>query len=307
MKLSQLRHVIAIEDRGSLRAASRHTGVAQSGLTRSLRDLEREIGTALFERHPRGMVPTPAGTAFLRRVRAAISEIRRAEEEIGHFRGGIGGTVTAALSIVPHVAFLPRILGTFRKRFPDVSLQLIEGVFPIVENQIRDGSIDFYIGPRSDRPINNDLFEEILFDNERIVLGRKMHPLRSAGSLAELVGTDWATTSVTLNAEDELTQIFARHGLPAPRLRVRTQSALSLLVSIVYSDTLAIVPVQWKTFEPFAGSLEAIPIRERLPGARIVVVRRAGLPLTPAAQHMLDMIRRLVDPDLTGLDGMDDA
>ncbi len=54
----------------------------------------------------------------------------------------------------------------------------------------------------------------------------------------------WATTSITLADADELKTIFGRHGLPAPRLLLRSQSALTLMTSLLNSDLLAMVPVQ---------------------------------------------------------------
>ena len=60
MKLNQLRDMVAIVQQGSLRAAARHLDLAQPALTRSIRTLERDLGTALFEREARGMVLTTA-------------------------------------------------------------------------------------------------------------------------------------------------------------------------------------------------------------------------------------------------------
>ena len=50
MKLSQLRDVLAVAEHGSLRAAGRHLDVAQPAITRSIQELEKELGVALFER-----------------------------------------------------------------------------------------------------------------------------------------------------------------------------------------------------------------------------------------------------------------
>src|SRR6478736_5279873 len=108
MKFSQMRDVVAIAERGSLRAASRHLSLAQPALTRSIHELERELGVPLFERRARGMVLTPMGEAFVRRASAVLSEVRRARDEVEQLRGGSAGSVIAALSIVPHLAMLPR-------------------------------------------------------------------------------------------------------------------------------------------------------------------------------------------------------
>ena len=66
MKLNQLRNIMAIAERGSLRGAARHLGLAQPALSRSLQELERELGVQLFERRARGMMLTPMGEALVR-------------------------------------------------------------------------------------------------------------------------------------------------------------------------------------------------------------------------------------------------
>ena len=56
------------------------------------------------------------------------------------------------------------------------------------------------------------------------------------------------------------------------------------------------VPVQWTDFSETSDTLEPIPVREVLPAAPIVTVRRSGLPLTPAAEFLLDLLRRHLPP-----------
>ncbi len=305
MKLHHLRNVVAIAERGGLRAAARHLQLAQPALTRSLGELERELGTPLFERHAGGMVLTPAGQAFVQRAAAILHEMRRAREEVEQLQGGTGGKVAMALSIAPHIALLPRALPLFRARYAGVKIRVIEGIYPTVEAGLRDGGIDFYIGPGPGRPIPAELLQELLFTNTRTVLGRQGHPLSGASSLAELTDAEWATTSITLQADEELGELFRRHGLGAPRLALQSQSALTLMVSLACTDLLAMVPVQWMDFAPAAGALQAIPVREALPAADIVLIRRAALPLTPAATYLVDMLRKAAL--LVGKPGPQDA
>jgi DNA-binding MarR family transcriptional regulator/molybdenum-dependent DNA-binding transcriptional regulator ModE len=77
LKLDQFRDVVAIAECGSMRAAARHLRGAQPVLARNLRNLEREIGGKLFERHARGMVPTPLGDIVIEGARRILDEIRR--------------------------------------------------------------------------------------------------------------------------------------------------------------------------------------------------------------------------------------
>ncbi len=292
MKLHHLRDVVAIAERGGLRAASRHLQLAQPALTRSLAELERELGTPLFERHARGMVMTATGRAFVQRATAILHEVRRAREEVDQLDGGTHGSVAAALSIATHMALLPKALQPFRTRYPHVQLRVIEGIYPTLEGGLRDGSIDFYIGPEPSHPMPSDLLQEMLFDNTRMVLARRGHPLAHATSLAELADAEWATTSITLHADEEMGALFRLHGLDAPHLALQSQSALTLIVTLAYTDLLAMVPIQWMAFEPTAGVLQPIPVREVLPAPAIVLIHRAGLPLTPAATCLVDMLRK---------------
>lgn len=292
MKLSQFGEAVAIAERGSIRAAARHLRLAQPALTRSLADLERELGAPLFERRARGVVPTPLGQAFLRRAASILHEVRRTREEVDQLRGSGTGTVTAGLSIAAHLALLPSSLRPFRARYPDIRLHLIEGFLPTLEAGLRDGSVDFYVGPDSGGKPVAELSRELLFPNRRVVLCRAGHPLAGATALRDLAEADWVTTSITADAGDEIGALFDQHGLAAPRLAVRAQSALTLMTCLTHSDLLAMVPVQWSEFALTRGVLVTIALREELAAPPIVVVQRAALPLTPAATHLLDLMRR---------------
>src|SRR5579871_873266 len=107
MKLNQLRDVLAVASAGSLRAAARKLGVAQPALSRSIHELERELGVPLFERQSKGIAVTPIGEAFIRRATSVQAELQRAREEVSQMRGEAHGRITICLSTVPHIALLP--------------------------------------------------------------------------------------------------------------------------------------------------------------------------------------------------------
>ena len=66
------------------------------------------------------------------------------------------------------------------------------------------------------------------------------------------------------------------------------------MMALTYSDLLAMAPVQWLDLEPIAIKLDTIAVREALPAPNIVLVRRASVPLTPAATFFSDLMRRTV-------------
>jgi LysR family transcriptional regulator of abg operon len=292
MKLAQLRYVAAIADQGSLRAAARHLGVAQPAFSRSIAELERELGAALFERRARGMIATPLGQAFVRRANAILNDVRRACDEVEQLKGNALGEITIGLSIAAHLLLLPGSLRTFRDRHPKVRLHVIEGFYPTLLPGLQDGSVDFYIGPDPGLRLPATLKKETLFSAGRAVLCRVKHPLANAKSLKELHDAEWITTSITPKAESEIGDVFKRHHLPEPKLVLQSQSALTLLTCLTNSDLLAMAPAQWVDSPIAAQLLRTIPVKEKLSEVAIIVVTRRDAPLAPAAGYLLDLMKR---------------
>jgi LysR family transcriptional regulator, regulator of abg operon len=297
MKLTQLRDVVTVGERGSLRGAARHLGLAQPAITRSIREIERELGVPLFERQAKGMVLTPMGERFVLRARTVQDELRRAQEEIDQLRGQTTGQVNVALSTVSHLALLPRSLTAFRTRFPEVLINIEEALYPNIEIPLITGKLDFYVGPLPETALPKDLSVEKLFDNKRVILARKGHPLAKARSLRELVDANWISTSVTVQNNAELGPLFERHGLPLPRVRMQAHSALTMIVAAAHSDLLAMMPQQWCEFPWSTELLQAIEVEELLTAPPMHIVKRTRLPLTPAAEYLCDLLRRAKPPE----------
>jgi DNA-binding transcriptional LysR family regulator len=292
MKLSHLRDITAVAERGSLRAAARQLGIAQPAITRSIREIERELGVALFERRPKGIILTPMGELFLRRANTVLSELQRAREEIDQARGQTTGHVAVALSTAAQIALFPHAIAAFRPRYPEVTLSIRDGLFPRIEASLKDGEIDFYVGPLPEFSPPKDFVVEKLFDNTRVILARKGHPLENARSLSELTGARWISTSVTLDSGAELGPLFERQGLPKPAFDMHATSGVTMIPAVANSDLLIMVPQQWLDFTLLTNQVSVLPIAEPLAAAPICIVTRARLPLTPAALFFADLFRR---------------
>uniref|UniRef100_UPI003F4980FD LysR substrate-binding domain-containing protein n=1 Tax=Cupriavidus yeoncheonensis TaxID=1462994 RepID=UPI003F4980FD len=292
MKLHHLRDFVAIAETRSIRGASRRLGLTQPALTRSLRELEAELGTPLLERHARGVEPTPIGQAFLRRAHAAMEEIRRAQEEVAQLRGRQTGTVAVGLSGATWLGLVPDVFPAFRKSHPAVRLHMVEGFFPALEGRLADGTLDFYIGPRPERVDADRYSVDLLFANDRLPAGRKGHPLRTASRLADLVDAEWILTGAREPLEREFADVFAGHGLQPPVAMVQAESMIGVAALLSMTDALALLPRQWVDSPLFSGVVEVIPIAERIESADIVRIARAGLPLTPAAAHLATLFER---------------
>lgn len=292
MKLHHLRDFIAIAQAGSVRGAARALGLAQPALTRSLRELEKEVDASLVERHPRGVVLTASGDAFLARARAAVEELRRGKEEVAQLGRDFRGEVTAGLSSAAFLALVPRAFAAFRREMPLIRVHLIEGLFPVLEPQLRDGRLDFYIGPRPEKMPGDTYRIDLLFHNERVVVCRAGHPRRIVKSLAELTGADWILAGLRERVEVEFEEQFSALGLACPRALTQADSMLAMMTMLSASDAYAFVPRQWVDTPLARGAFRVLPMREKLRGPDIVQIARARLPLTPAAERFSVLMQR---------------
>ena len=87
MTLNQLRYVIVVSETGSLNKAAEQLYIAQPSLTKAVKELEKELGFAVFNRTGRGMVLTPEGADFLLYARDLCA---RYEDMAGRFLSGAG-------------------------------------------------------------------------------------------------------------------------------------------------------------------------------------------------------------------------
>jgi DNA-binding transcriptional LysR family regulator len=115
-----LTYVDAVARHGSIRKAAEALNAAPAALNRQILDLEMDLGSALFERLPRGMRLTAAGEIFLAYTRQAISELKAVASQVEELRGLVRGQVGVAAveSVVGDL--LPAAIAEFQTTHPNV-------------------------------------------------------------------------------------------------------------------------------------------------------------------------------------------
>jgi len=115
-----LTYVDAVARHGSIRKAADALNVASSALNRQILDLEGDLGSALFERLPRGVRLTAAGEVFLAYARQAISELKAVESQVEQLRGMVRGQVGVAAVESVASELLPSTITQFQAEHPNV-------------------------------------------------------------------------------------------------------------------------------------------------------------------------------------------
>ncbi|MSR63465.1 MAG: LysR family transcriptional regulator [Planctomycetes bacterium] len=140
--LRQLECVVALAEHLSFRKAAEACFISQPALSLQLQQLERVLGTQLFERDRRRVLLTPAGSELLPHARAALHAIDGFVHAAATLRDPLAGTLR--LGVIPTVApyVLPGVIGVLRKRFPKLRLLLREDQTAHLVAQVQEGKLD---------------------------------------------------------------------------------------------------------------------------------------------------------------------
>lgn len=287
MKLTQVRDFLAVVESGSISATARKLGVSQPGLTKSLGALEAELGAALLQRTPTGVVLTRQGQAFHVRARAGYAELAKARDELAR-----GAKAQVALGFGPYFAaqVVPQAVLRFREKYPDVPLRLVEGLRHATGPMVRDGTLDMSLAPRAPHaPADPAIRFKPIAHLQQIVVARKGHPLARARSAAELSAPEWLSNM----RHDVMAGTLRALGVPPPRQITECESLSSLLALLAGSDMLAIVQHPFLDMPQVSTQLQEIRIAERVPGLTVGLHTRADAPLTRPAAAMARLLTEI--------------
>lgn len=126
-ELRHLRYVIAVAELGGIRKAARALDVQPSTISRRVRDLEDELGAAVFLRHGAGVTLTGAGERFIRRARKALSHLSHAARDVGVYGRGQSGVVRLGLMSSMASGFIDKLIDAFVVAHPNVRIDYVEG------------------------------------------------------------------------------------------------------------------------------------------------------------------------------------
>ncbi len=166
MDLKQLEYFVRVAELGSFTRAAAALNVAQPALSRQVRQLEVELRQNLLTRNGRGAAPTEAGKLLLEHGRGILHQVERAREELGRVRGALAGRVAIGLPPSVAKAMAVPLIREFRKRMPDATLSISEGLSVGMQEALVTGRLDIALlynaAPSPDVELT-PLLEEPLF------------------------------------------------------------------------------------------------------------------------------------------------
>lgn len=284
MELRQLKYFVALADAGSMSRASTLLSVAQPAISRQLRSLEEEVGLSLFTRTGRGVELTDAGRVLLERAAPIIENVNDLVEEVRGLQGVVSGKVRVGLPPTESQFFAAPLVLRINKKYPNVSLQIIEAFSGDVNEWLATGRIDlalFYKTSRSSQVICEGLVDEGLC----LVSSRPFKDSDRELSVEELSGFKLILPST-------------RHGLRALIERVAMQFNVTLDINFEVDSFLAIKDLVREsvglTVLPYMSVKHEVELKELFVKRISTEQMRRTLVMSLSTQHTLTQATRTV-------------
>lgn len=220
LNVHQLHIFYTVAERGSFSAAAHSLHMTQPAVTMQVQALEERFGTKLLNRTTKKLELTEAGHRLLPQARKAVELMRDTDIMMVDFIEGLKGRLQFAASLTIGEYVLPRLLGSFLRRFPEVSVDMkVMNTTEIIEAVAHNG-LDFGI---IEAPCEVPGFDvQPVMDDELMLITPTDHPFASRieVTLDEVIGEPMVLrekgSGTRLTVEEEL----LRHGIAENELRV---------------------------------------------------------------------------------------
>lgn len=288
LTMHQLQCFLKVAETASFSEAARLLAVSQPALSRTIKIIETTLQTRLFDRDTRNVTLTPSGVELQATAQRLVAEFDSAIGGLTQFMAGQRGYVRIAALPSLAAVFLPPVIAEFRRDWPHVQVQIMDGLSGPVADHVQEGRVDFGLTVRPHptealeyNSLGTDLFGLVCREDDRLADAAthewpvfNQHPfIAMAPGSSVRAYTDAA---------------FLQIGQPVPPLyecsflgTTGHLIATGLGVSALPKMTLPLISAQGLVWRALAG-----PVIRRDFG----IVRRAGRSLPPAAENFLAQI-----------------
>ena len=286
MELRHLEYFVSVaEERHFTRAAERLL-VSQSGLSASIRALERELGAKLFVRTTRSVELTGAGRALLSEATRALASVRAAREAVAAVQGLLRGTLSVGTEQCIAGVHVPELLARFREEHPQVEIRLRQAGSAQLAESVAAGRLDLAFvalcGPPPQGVRLLPLTEEPL-----ILLCHPGHALAGGQEArwAELKGEALVDFQLDWGVRQLTERTFAAAGIER-QVALEVNDVHSMIELVEQGLGVAVVPRHFAR-KPQASGLCAVPLTEGpQPVWEVSVALPAGDAASPAARKL---------------------
>ncbi len=274
-------------------AAALH--MSQPAASKSLAQLETQVGYTLFERTGTGTVPTALGEMVVAHARnlAGAAERMATALQVQHSQHRrllhVGILPSAAIHIVP------RLVSALIERDAELEITIHEGLLHELIDSLQAGRLDCVIGRTTSRIDATQIEGMFLYEDPIALVCGVGNPLarQAAVSVAELETAMWILPVRTSVLNDRMDEMFARLGMTRPARHVQSNAILANLTLINQHPWVTALPRVIAEHFQRQGSVHILPVDTRINFGNVQMLTRKDPVHTPPLRLVIETLRAL--------------
>lgn len=243
MNIRQLKQFVAIAQSGNISRSAKDQNISQPALTRSLKNLEEDLGVELIERRANGVFLTVYGEHLLDYAHCIVSDSERVRREISAMKSGRRGQISVGVGPAFSTGVMSSVIEKLLSSGSQLEVRLVEGFVEDLCADLRSGSLDVVVSLFPANYDVSDLAFSSLCEVESVLVARKAHKLGALKNVSkrQLAQCNWVIADQKY-AASMFREYLSRTEIPSGVHHVRA-SSLRLIKSLVMeSDYLTVLP-----------------------------------------------------------------
>ena len=291
---SRLTYLVVVARSGSFTAAAQATGVTQSAITRSIADLEKEIGFAVFYRTSRGVVLTEKGGDFVTRVARLLEDARELLQG--------GAAKTDAYSGLLRIGVCPASLewalvesvAELLRKHRGVRYDITSSSFEVIVQHLRSGSLDVAVGFDAAFSDWSDLRRESMGSLKTGLFVRNGHPILEKPMIMErdLAEYDFISPSESRPYGEVIRAIYDNNGVDWHSRIHRVDFFATVRRIVERSNTIGVIALSHAATEQFTHRFELLSGIDLFPAAALCCAVRVRSEPKASARAFIGLVRR---------------
>lgn len=259
--------------------------ISQPAVTRTIHNLENELGCRLFTRSKSGMKLTPEGRSFYGYVAAGCAQFFKGESALSNLVSLENGTIYISATETALHCYLFQAMGDFNEKYPNVHFKILNNSTTDSVNAVKEGKVDLAFVSTDlqvDKPLKLKMlrqYQEVLIGGNRFkdLKGRRV-------SLKELSAYPWISLTSEALTRKFLDQYFQSHGLVfSPDMELATTDLI--LPAVRYNLGIGFVPAEFAQDDLKMQDVFEIDLEESLPRRSILMIYDREYPQSIASKE----------------------
>jgi DNA-binding transcriptional LysR family regulator len=302
LKLHDLHVFMAVVQAGSMSKAATLLNTGQPAISRSISELERELGVRLLDRGRQGAKPTEYGRALLEGGTAAFDDLRQTVRSISSLSDPAVGEVGVGCNPFLAASFVAAVIERLSRRYPRAVFRLTPAYVEILYRELTERNVDFLIARRSGSLADERLQYEFLFEDKYWVLAGAKSPWarRRSIDLIELANELWALPPPDTTTGMVALSAFRACGLEYPRTAVIAEPVDVRITMLASGRFITIFPASVFRFSARRPEMKILPVRQELSRVPVGIITLKNRTVSPLAQQFIESSREVAKQLMKG-------